>query len=122
VQQQESIVNVKLQTSNLKLQTSNLKPQKTAMLEKLMFPCIIKSIFHVDCPGCGLQRSILLLLKGDLNGSLHMYWATIPILIMFAFLAINLKFRFAKGANILMWMYCANAILILSNYIYKLSL
>jgi hypothetical protein len=76
----------------------------------------------MDCPGCGLQRSILMLLKGDFVASLHMYWATIPILLMFAFLVLHLKFRFNKGLTILMWMYGGNTFLIICNYIYKLTM
>jgi hypothetical protein len=91
-------------------------------LEKLLIPCLWKSIFHIDCPGCGLQRSVLLLLKGDLAASLAMYWATIPILLMFGFLALHMRFRFAAGNKWLVWMYCGNAILIICHYIYKLSL
>lgn len=92
------------------------------MLEKLLIPCLWKSIFHIDCPGCGLQRSFLLLLKGDLAASLAMYWATIPILLMIAFLALHMRFKFTDGNKWLVWMYCGNAILIICNYIYKLSL
>ena len=33
--------------------------------------CIFKAIFHVDCPGCGLTRATLALLKGDIKSSLH---------------------------------------------------
>jgi hypothetical protein len=92
------------------------------ILENLMLPCLFKSIFHIDCPGCGLQRSILLLFQGNLAASFRMYWSTIPILGMFVFLLLQLKFRFNKGTSILMWMYCGNAFLIICNYIYKLSL
>jgi hypothetical protein len=91
-------------------------------LENYMLPCIWKSVFHIDCPGCGLQRSVLFLFRGDLAGSISMYWATIPTLAMLVFLALQIKFRFPKGNKFLVWMYCGNAILIICNYIYKLSL
>jgi hypothetical protein len=93
-----------------------------SFLEKLMIPCLWKSIFHIDCPGCGLQRSVFLLFRGDLAESLRMYWATIPILLMLIFLAFHIKFHFAKGNRILVWMYCGNAVLIICHYIYKLSI
>jgi hypothetical protein len=91
-------------------------------LENYLLPCIWKSLFHIDCPGCGLQRSVLFLFRGDLASSISMYWATIPILFMLGFLALHLRFRFMKGNKILVWMYCGNAILIICHYIYKLSL
>ncbi|MGS0524465.1 DUF2752 domain-containing protein [Zobellia nedashkovskayae] len=29
-----------------------------------MLPCLNKKLFGIDCPGCGLQRSIVLFFKG----------------------------------------------------------
>ena len=37
----------------------------------LSFPS--KSLFGIDCPGCGLQRSLIELLEGDLGGSWRGY-------------------------------------------------
>ena len=33
-------------------------------------PCLFTVVFGVHCPGCGLKRSIIKLLAGDLNGSI----------------------------------------------------
>ncbi len=38
-----------------------------------MMPCALKSIFGIDCPICGFQRSLLLLLHGNFVGSFKMY-------------------------------------------------
>ena len=46
-------------------------------------PCPFKYLTGVDCPGCGFQRSLLALLQGDLSRSLHLYPATIPLLVTF---------------------------------------
>jgi hypothetical protein len=90
-------------------------------LEQLMIPCLFKAVFHSDCPGCGLQRSLLLLLKGNLVGSVVMYWATIPILLMFIFLLLHLKFNLKAGNKVLIFLYAINGILIFCQYFYKLS-
>ena len=90
-------------------------------LEQLMIPCLFKAVFHTDCPGCGLQRSLLLLLKGNLVGSVVMYWATIPILLMFIFLLVHLKFNLKAGNKVLIFLYAINGILIFCQYFYKLS-
>jgi hypothetical protein len=90
-------------------------------LEQLMIPCLFKAVFHTDCPGCGLQRSLLLLLKGNLVGSVVMYWATIPILLMFIFLLLHLKFNLKAGNKVLIFLYAINGILIFCQYFYKLS-
>ncbi|WP_348425824.1 DUF2752 domain-containing protein, partial [Maribacter dokdonensis] len=33
-------------------------------LGNFMLPCFTKQLLGVDCPGCGLQRSLLFLSKG----------------------------------------------------------
>ena len=57
--------------------------------EKFMLPCFSKQIFGLECPGCGLQRSVALLLKGDLTGSFLMYPGLFPMMALFGFLALN---------------------------------
>lgn len=90
-------------------------------LEKLMLPCLFKMLFHTDCPGCGLQRSIFLLVRGNIKESIQLYWATIPILLLFVFLLLHIKFKFKQGNKILIGFYCFNAILILCQFFYKLT-
>ncbi len=90
-------------------------------LEKIMIPCFFKAIFHIDCPGCGLQRSMFLLLKGDLAGGINMYWATVPIVFMFIVLWLHLRFNFKAGNQVLIFLYSVNGFLIFCQYFYKLS-
>ena len=89
-------------------------------LEANMLSCPSKKYFHIECPGCGLQRSFLLLLKGDLLSSLRMYPATIPIVAMLVFVVLHLKYRFEHGAGILKYLFLGIAILIVVFYIYKI--
>ena len=39
--------------------------------------CIFKILFHMDCPGCGLTRATLALLRGDIMKSLHYNYSCI---------------------------------------------
>ncbi len=91
----------------------------TTWLEQHQLPCLFKQLTHFDCPGCGMQRSFLLLLRGDLAGSIHLYPALIPVLLMFAFLIVQVIFKLRQGAVILKYsfMFCAGIILL--SYIYK---
>ena len=41
------------------------------------YTCPIKLLFHVDCPGCGLTRATISLLKGDILKSLHYNYSCI---------------------------------------------
>ena len=89
-------------------------------LEKHQLPCLFKQITHVDCPGCGLQRSFLLLLSGDVVGSLKMYPALIPIILLFGFLLLHLMIKIKNGTVILKYSYIFCAGIIMLSYIYKL--
>jgi hypothetical protein len=55
-----------------------------------MLPCAYKSIFGIDCPLCGAQRSFYLLVHGDLAASWHMYPPLLPVLLCAMLFAIHL--------------------------------
>ena len=38
-------------------------------LEKFMFPCISKTLFGIECLGCGFQRSLHLLFQGNIEAA-----------------------------------------------------
>jgi hypothetical protein len=73
----------------------------------------------MDCPGCGLQRSFIALLKGDIVQSFQLYPATILIVVMFFYLLAHLFFKFKNGARNLTFLFIFSAIIILVHYIYK---
>ena len=89
-------------------------------LETHQLPCMFKAITHVDCPGCGMQRSFILLIKGDVLNSFLMYPALIPIILLFAFLIIHLIKNIKNGTAILKYAYIFCAGIIMVSYIYKL--
>lgn len=82
--------------------------------------CSIRDHFGIDCPGCGLQRSILELLKGNLLESIALYPALLPVIAMFAFLILHLAFRFRSGTLILKIMFIVNISVISFHYLFKL--
>ncbi len=89
-------------------------------LEQHLLQCPSKMLLHIDCPGCGLQRGIILLLKGNFAESFKLYPAAAPIMILFAYLTLHIIFRFKNGARNLkfLFMFCAGIILV--HYIYKI--
>jgi hypothetical protein len=89
-------------------------------LELHQVPCVFKALTHFDCPGCGVQRSFVFLLKGDIAGSWFMYPALIPIILLFVVLVLHVLFKIRNGANILKYMYISCTGIILVSYIYKL--
>jgi hypothetical protein len=89
-------------------------------LEQHQLPCLFKQLTSFDCPGCGMQRSFLLLLRGDVSGSVNTYPALIPVLLLFVFLLLHLVFKIRKGAVVLKYSYIFCAGIILLGYIYRI--
>jgi hypothetical protein len=89
-------------------------------LEKRQAPCFYKSLLGVECPGCGMQRAFIALLRGDWLMSLKLYPALIPTIIMMVFLAAHIIFKLKNGAKILLYMFIINVVIISISYIYKL--
>jgi hypothetical protein len=87
-----------------------------------MLPCLFKKHLGVDCPGCGLQRSFLELVDGNLEESLILYPALIPsvltLLILAVYLITNKKFLLKP----LVGMFILNAVIITINYVIKMTI
>ncbi|HMK04109.1 MAG TPA: DUF2752 domain-containing protein [Ferruginibacter sp.] len=92
----------------------------TFWLEQHVLPCFFKSHFHVDCPGCGFQRSGIALLKGDIANSFIYYPALIPMLLYFGFLALNSKYHFRNARSIINAGCIMIFVIIGTSYIFKL--
>ncbi len=54
-----------------------------------MLPCLSKTLFGIECLGCGFQRSFLLLIRGDFEGAFKMYPAIFTTLFFLGILALN---------------------------------
>lgn len=90
-------------------------------LENHLVTCSFQEHFGIACPGCGLQSSLLALLKGDIWESILLYPALIPMLSMLTLLLLHLKFNFSWGTIILKYLFFLSALLMLASYIYKIS-
>ncbi len=90
-------------------------------LERNMGTCSWKNNFGVPCMGCGMQRGFILLLKGEFVEAFKMYPPIYSLLIMFAFLAIHLKFRIKNGHKIIIVLFIINFIITLANYILEFN-
>ena len=83
-------------------------------------PCPYRQFLRVDCPGCGLQRSFVALLRGDVMASFHYHPATIPLILLLLFTLAHLIRRFKKGGSIIVYSYIFIAVIVLTNFGYKL--
>lgn len=87
-------------------------------LEENMGSCPWQKI-GLDCLGCGMQRSIILLLKGEFIASFFMYPSLCTLVIMFIFLPIHLKYKVKNGHKILIILFVLNILITLVNYFIK---
>lgn len=86
-----------------------------------MLPCLNKKFFGFECMGCGLQRSVAMILQGDLTGAFYMYPAVYPLLILFSFVGITI-FTKVKYAGIITPVLAILTVLtIITSYIIKLT-
>lgn len=88
-------------------------------LEHHLLSCPFKVWTHLDCPGCGFQRSAISLLKGDVAASWQFYPPGIFLISTIVLLVLHLMFGLKQGAIILKILYIVTAIVIAANYIYK---
>ncbi len=89
-------------------------------LEDHQADCVYKKYLGVECPGCGMQRAFILLLKGNILESILTYPALIPLIIMFVYLILHLFFKFKYGSRILLYLFVFNAAIIVLFYVYKM--
>ncbi|MBC7650925.1 MAG: DUF2752 domain-containing protein [Deinococcales bacterium] len=89
-------------------------------LKGFMLICPSKRLLHIECPGCGFQRSFFALLDGNFNKSLQLYPAMLPILLLIAFTILHIKYQFSFGAVIIKYFFILIAVIILAFYIYKI--
>ncbi|MDQ3048580.1 MAG: DUF2752 domain-containing protein [Bacteroidota bacterium] len=70
-------------------------------MEEHMMTCFYKRVSGLDCPGCGMQRSFIELMKGNLYESFVFYPALIPVLFTLLFTFAHLIFSFRNGAAVI---------------------
>lgn len=90
-------------------------------LENHTIPCLYKTLFGIECPGCGTQRALIELLKGNVVQSIKTWPALLPVMFMLVYLVLFLVFRFKNGLKILKISFIINAAIILANYVYKFA-
>jgi hypothetical protein len=99
--------------------TAHFWPALVDWMERNMLTCPSKKFLHLECPGCGLQRSVIALFRGDIQSSLSLYPATIPMLALLVLVALHLRFDFRYGAVAIKYLQLGVAIIVLVFYIYK---
>ncbi|GAA4270001.1 DUF2752 domain-containing protein [Hyunsoonleella aestuarii] len=88
-------------------------------LEDYMLPCLNKKLFGVECMGCGIQRSVALVFRGEFIEAFYMYPAIYTLILFFCIIIINAirKFKFAN--KIIIILAIVNTVIIISSFILK---
>ncbi|MFH6963674.1 DUF2752 domain-containing protein [Flavobacterium plurextorum] len=84
-----------------------------------MIPCIFKTLFGIECLGCGFQRSLFLLFQGEFLAAFNMYPAVYTTLL---FLLLVVLYFVDKSRNYkkIIWKAASlNIIFMLAGYFYK---
>jgi hypothetical protein len=90
-------------------------------LEDYMLPCLNKKLFGLDCLGCGFQRSLLHIIKGDFVAAFNIYPAIYTLVLMAIFFILNLKLKFKSGKKIIIIFAIINVLIIITSYFIKMK-
>jgi hypothetical protein len=90
------------------------------LIEQHLFSCSVKQLFGLDCPGCGMQRAFVALLRGDLLASLRFNASLIPFLFTVFYTTAHLVFGFRNGARWTVFLFSTTVLIMLLNFLIKL--
>lgn len=90
-------------------------------LEKYMIPCVNKTIFGVECLGCGMQRSIVHLFSGEFAAAFKIYPAIYSIFFLLAVVLINFFVKFKFDYQLKIGLILVNAIVMVVSYFIKMN-
>ncbi|RTY81488.1 DUF2752 domain-containing protein [Flavobacterium sp. ZB4P23] len=88
-------------------------------IEKYMLPCFSKTLFGIECLGCGFQRGFLLLLQGDFGGAFDRYPAIFTTLLFLGILALNFIDTNRNYKKIIIGTAVLNGVFMIAGYYFK---
>lgn len=88
--------------------------------ENFMLPCFNKQVLGIECMGCGLQRSVVLLFQGEFIQAFYMYPAIYPLLFLSTVIIAKFFYKFKHAERLITILAIATISVIILNYLYKL--
>ena len=89
-------------------------------VENYMLPCFNKKLFGIDCLGCGMQRSLVYIAKGEFLEAFKMYPAIYTILLFFILVLYNFFSKRKIKPKIIYSLAVLNISIIIISYIFKM--
>lgn len=90
-------------------------------IEDFMIPCINKTLFGVDCLGCGTQRAFVLILKGEFIEAFYMFPAIYTLIIFFICLILHFFDKKRNYNKLISILAIINGIIMIVSYIHKMN-
>ncbi|MBJ6369206.1 DUF2752 domain-containing protein [Snuella sp. CAU 1569] len=88
-------------------------------IEDYMLPCLNKKLFGIECMGCGMQRSVSLILQGHFTEAFYMYPAIYTLILLFGVIVFNTFKNFKYANKIILTLAILNAIIIIGSFLIK---
>ena len=89
--------------------------------EDYMLPCLSKQILGIECFGCGLQRSALLVFQGEFIEAFKMYPAIYTLILFALFIGVNVFYNIKYSEKIKITLVVLNILIIVISYILKIT-
>jgi hypothetical protein len=86
-----------------------------------MIPCLNKKLFGIECLGCGTQRAIILILKGDFTAAFFQFPAIYTTLLFFGIVGLHFVDKGRNYHKLMVSLAIINAIIMIVSYIYKMT-
>ncbi len=90
-------------------------------IEDFMIPCVNKTLFGIDCFGCGTQRAFVLILNGEFIEAFYMFPAIYTTILFFIILGLNFIDKSRNYHKIIISLAIINAFIMVISYFYKLT-
>lgn len=84
-----------------------------------MLPCLSKTLFGIECLGCGFQRGFLLLLQGDFEDAFKMYPAIYTTLLFLGILGLNFIDKKRNYKKPIIGLAILNGVFMIAGYYFK---
>ncbi len=88
--------------------------------EDYMLPCLNKKLFGFECLGCGMQRSLLFIARGEFVEAFKMYPAIYTILLFFILIGYNYFSKKKVESKIIYSLAIVNISIIIISYMFKI--
>ena len=89
-------------------------------MEEYMIPCLSKKLFGIDCFGCGIQRSFVLLLQGEFEAAFYMYPAIYSMIPFFLLIGLQVIQKHKNYHTWIVSLGIITAVIMIVSYFYKL--